>query len=115
MSPMDAEWYPQHFRANLGMVVKLLLAWALVSFGAGAVTEWLDQFHILIGFPLGYSMDAQGAQITFVILSFIHAFLLLTLAVSLATAPPKQAVQNLAERLRCPKHLHDVAAPATGE
>lgn len=74
MSPKDAERYQQHFRANLGLAVKLLAVWALVSVGAAAAIEWLDQFRILTGFPLGYYMGAQGAQITFVIIIFIYAF-----------------------------------------
>jgi len=40
---------------------------------------------------------------------------LLTIVISLATAPPKQEIQALVERLRFPKHLHDAAAPATGD
>ncbi|OTA41296.1 MAG: hypothetical protein A6D92_08035 [Symbiobacterium thermophilum] len=40
---------------------------------------------------------------------------LLTIAVSLATSPPTQEVQNIVERLRYPKHVQDVAAPATGD
>ncbi|MEW8978964.1 MAG: DUF4212 domain-containing protein [Symbiobacterium sp.] len=79
MSPKDAERYEQHFRANLGLSLKLLLIWALVSVGAGAAYLWLDQFQILTGFPLGYYMGAQGAQITFVILIFIYAFRMRTI------------------------------------
>lgn len=40
---------------------------------------------------------------------------LLTIAISLATAPPRQEIQALVDRLRFPKHLHDAAAPATGD
>lgn len=79
VSPKDAERYEQHFRANLGLSLKLLLIWALVSVGAGAAYLWLDQFQILTGFPLGYYMGAQGAQITFVILIFIYAFRMRTI------------------------------------
>jgi len=79
VSPKDAERYEQHFRANLGLAVKLLVVWFLVSVGAGALTVWLDQFRILTGFPLGYYMGAQGAQITFVILIFIYAFRMRTI------------------------------------
>jgi len=79
VSPKDAERYEQHFRANLRLSLKLLLIWALVSVGAGAAYLWLDQFQILTGFPLGYYMGAQGAQITFVILIFIYAFRMRTI------------------------------------
>ncbi|MBP2018712.1 putative solute:sodium symporter small subunit [Symbiobacterium terraclitae] len=79
MSPKDVERYEGHFRANLGLAVKLLLVWALVSLGAGAALVWLDQFRILTGFPLGYYMGAQGAQVTFVILIFVYAFRMRTI------------------------------------
>lgn len=74
MRTKDAERYRAHFRANLALAVKLLIIWALVSVGAGAATVWLDQFTILTGFPLGYYMGAQGAQIVFIILIFYYAF-----------------------------------------
>jgi len=40
---------------------------------------------------------------------------LLTIGISLATAPPKAEIQALVDRLRFPKHLHDAATPATGD
>lgn len=74
MGTRDMERYRAHFRANLSLALKLLVIWALVSVGAGAMTTWLDQFTIFTGFPLGYYMGAQGAQIVFIILIFYYAY-----------------------------------------
>lgn len=40
---------------------------------------------------------------------------LLTIVISLLTAPPTQEIQNMVDRLRFPKHAYDAAAPATGD
>jgi len=74
MGTRDMERYRAHFRANLSLALKLLVIWALVSVGAGAMTTWLNQFTILTGFPLGYYMGAQGAQIVFILLIFYYAY-----------------------------------------
>jgi putative solute:sodium symporter small subunit len=70
----DLERYQAHFRENVSLVVKLLVIWALVSYGASAAVTWLNQVKILTGFPLGYYMGAQGSLVVFVILIFVYAY-----------------------------------------
>lgn len=74
MGEKDKERYQAHFRENVTLVVKLLVIWALVSYGAATSVEWLNQFQILGGFPLGYYMGSQGSLIVFVILIFVYAY-----------------------------------------
>ncbi len=62
----------KYWRANILLVVKLLVVWFLVSFGAGILfVDGLNQFH-LFGFPLGFWFAQQGSIFVFVILIFIY-------------------------------------------
>lgn len=74
MGNKDLQRYQAHFRENVSLVVKLLVIWALVSYGASAAVTWLNQVNILTGFPLGYYMGAQGSLVVFVILIFVYAY-----------------------------------------
>jgi len=61
------------WRANVALLVKLLLVWFLVSFGAGIVfAEPLNAYNFL-GFPLGFWFAQQGSIYVFVILIFVYA------------------------------------------
>ncbi|MFZ5814638.1 MAG: DUF4212 domain-containing protein [Bacillota bacterium] len=74
MSEKEKERYEAHFRENVSLVVKLLIVWALVSYGASLAVNWLNQMKILTGFPLGYYMGAQGSLVVFVVLIFVYAY-----------------------------------------
>lgn len=74
MGNKDKERYEAHFRENVSLAIKLLVVWALVSYGASALVTWLNQFKILTGFPLGYYMGAQGSLVVFVVLIFVYAY-----------------------------------------
>lgn len=74
MEGNEKERYEAHFRENITLVVKLLIIWALVSYGTVLIVEWLNRFQILTGFPLGYYMGSQGSIVVFVILCFVYAF-----------------------------------------
>ena len=61
------------WRANVALLVKLMLVWFAVSFGAGIIfAEPLNAFSFL-GFPLGFWFAQQGSIYVFVILIFIYA------------------------------------------
>ena len=63
-----------YWRANLKLVVCLLLVWFLVSFGCGILfKEQLDQFRVG-GAPLGFWMAQQGSIFCFVLLLIAYAF-----------------------------------------
>ena len=63
----DAYW-----KRNLGIVLKLLAVWFVVSFGFGILLhDWLDNFRVF-GFRLGFWFAQQGSIYVFVILIFAY-------------------------------------------
>ncbi|MFZ5824591.1 MAG: DUF4212 domain-containing protein [Bacillota bacterium] len=74
MGTKDRERYEAHFRENISLVFKLLIIWAVVSYGAAAMVQTLNQYKVLTGFPLGYYMGAQGSLVVFVVLIFVYAY-----------------------------------------
>ena len=63
----------RYWRANLRVLVILLLIWFGVSFGLGIVlVEWLNQIQIG-GFPLGFWFAQQGAIYVFIVLIWVYA------------------------------------------
>jgi putative solute:sodium symporter small subunit len=67
----DAQGY---WKATLGLLTKILIVWALVSYGAGIVfAPWLNSIH-LGGYPLGFWFGQQGSIYTFIALIFFYAW-----------------------------------------
>lgn len=66
---VDAYW-----RENLRLIAVLLVIWFAVSYVPVLMVNWLNQFHILTGFPLGYYMGSQGSLIVFVVQIFYYAY-----------------------------------------
>ena len=65
----DAYW-----KANIRLLVTLMVIWFLVSFGAGILFKpFLDQFMIG-GFPLGFWFAQQGSIYVFIALIFFYAW-----------------------------------------
>lgn len=61
-----------YWRANLQLLLKLLLIWFIVSFGGGILfVDWLNQFSIG-GIKLGFFFAQQGAIYVFVALIFVY-------------------------------------------
>jgi putative solute:sodium symporter small subunit len=61
-----------YWRANVSLVIKLLLIWFLVSFGCGILlVEQLNQIQVF-GFKLGFWFAQQGAIYIFVLLIFVY-------------------------------------------
>lgn len=62
-----------YWRANVSLLIKLLVVWFAVSFGAGILLEdWLNRFS-LFGFKVGFWFAQQGAIYVFVALIFVYA------------------------------------------
>jgi putative solute:sodium symporter small subunit len=65
---MSAYW-----KANLSLLVKLLVIWFIVSYGFGIIlVEPLNAIS-LGGYPLGFWFAQQGSIYTFLILIFYYA------------------------------------------
>lgn len=56
---------PAYWRANVRVILVLLAIWIGISIIPAMFSPFLNQFHILTGFPLGYYMASQGALIVF--------------------------------------------------
>jgi SSS sodium solute transporter superfamily/probable sodium:solute symporter, VC_2705 subfamily len=103
--------------ASFFPILVLGIFWKRIN-TAGAITGMAFGLLTTLGYIIWSSVTGQtiggilpnAAGIFGMPLNF-----LLTIVISLATAPPKQEIQALVERLRFPKHLHDAAAPATGD
>lgn len=68
---VDAEGY---WRANIRLIITLLVIWFSVSYIPVLFVEQLNQITILTGFPLGYYMGSQGSLIVFVLLIFYYSW-----------------------------------------
>ena len=61
-----------YWKANLRLLITLLVVWFIVSFGFGIFfADALNNFHIG-GYPLGFFFAQQGAIYVFIALIFIY-------------------------------------------
>ncbi len=66
--------FDEYWRANLRLIMILMVIWFMVSIGFGIIwVEWLNQFQ-LAGFKLGFWFAQQGAVISFVILISFYVY-----------------------------------------
>ncbi|OSM04994.1 DUF4212 domain-containing protein [Magnetofaba australis] len=64
----------EYWKANVSLIVKLLVIWFLCSYGCGIMfADYLNQFMILGGYPLGFWFAQQGSIYVFLLLLFIYA------------------------------------------
>jgi len=69
MKNTDSYW-----KANLRLMISLLVVWFLASFGCGILfVDYLNQFR-LFGFKLGFWFSQQGSIYIFVILIFVYVW-----------------------------------------
>ena len=62
-----------YWRANVRLLLSLLVIWFVVSFGAGILfADALNSF-VVGGFPLGFWFAQQGSIYVFVALIFVYA------------------------------------------
>jgi putative solute:sodium symporter small subunit len=67
----DAQGY---WKATLSLLIKILIIWFLVSFGAGILfAPLLNNIH-LGGYPLGFWFAQQGSIYIFIALIFYYKF-----------------------------------------
>lgn len=69
LTPEQAE---AHWAKTKSLMWTCLIIWFIFSFGVHFFVDALNQI-IILGFPLGYYMAAQGSLIIFVILIFWFA------------------------------------------
>ena len=63
-----------YWRANVKLMLGLLVIWAIVPFGLGIFfAESLNEFTVF-GFPFGFWWAQQGAIYVFLILIFVYVF-----------------------------------------
>jgi len=61
-----------YWKENLSLLVKLLVVWFVVSFGAGILlVDVLNEIQFF-GFKLGFWFAQQGAIYVFVVLIFVY-------------------------------------------
>jgi len=65
---MHSEDRKHRLRQNRNLAILILFVWASVSLGAVFFAETLNHIMVL-GFPLGYFMGAQGSILSFVLLA----------------------------------------------
>ena len=66
----------EYWRYSVRLTVVLLAIWFVVTFIiSGLLAGWLNQF-VILGFPLGYYMAAQGSLAIFVIEIAVYARLM---------------------------------------
>ena len=72
----DAKAY---WKENVGIMIKLLIVWFIVSFGFGILL--VDELNTIKigGYKLGFWFAQQGSIYAFVILTFVYAKLMATL------------------------------------
>ena len=66
----DAKAY---WKENVGLMIKLIVVWFVVSFGCGILlVDVLNEISIG-GYKLGFWFAQQGSIYTFVVLTFVYA------------------------------------------
>lgn len=62
-----------YWKATIALLTKILIVWALVSFGAGILfVDLFNKVH-LGGYPLGFWFAHQGSIYIFIALIFYYA------------------------------------------
>jgi putative solute:sodium symporter small subunit len=76
MAELTAARRQEYWRYNIRLTTILLVIWFVVTYlVSGLWAGWLNQY-VLVGFPLGYYMAAQGALAIYVIEIAVYAYLM---------------------------------------
>jgi putative solute:sodium symporter small subunit len=62
-----------YWKATLGLLTKVMIIWALVSYGAGILFAPMLNSIQLGGYPLGFWFAQQGSIYIFIALIFYYA------------------------------------------
>ena len=61
-----------HWARTKGLMIATLVIWAIAGFGVHLFARSLNNI-VILGFPLGFYMAAQGSLIVFVVMLFMFA------------------------------------------
>jgi len=76
MADLTERQKEEYWRYNVKLTTILLVIWFVVTYIiSGLMAGWLNQY-VILGFPLGYYMAAQGSLAIFVIEIAIYALLM---------------------------------------
>ena len=67
-SSNDEAWWSK----TKGLMITTLIIWFIFSFGIHFFVDSLNKI-VILGFPLGFYMAAQGSLLAFVIMLFVFA------------------------------------------
>lgn len=70
---MNSNAAEAYWKENISVIIKLLIVWFAVSYGAGII--FVDELNSIefAGFKLGFWFAQQGAMYSFVVLIFVYA------------------------------------------
>ena len=76
MADLTERQRQEYWSYNVRLTTILLVIWFVVTYIiSGLMASWLNQF-VILGFPLGYYMAAQGSLAIFVIEIAVYAWLM---------------------------------------
>jgi len=73
LAGLDKEKLKQYWAENVKLTAIIMVIWFVVTYVAIFFAPELNNI-VILGFPMGYYMGAQGSLIIFVILIFWYAF-----------------------------------------
>lgn len=76
MSELTAEQKESYWKYNIRLTTILLVIWFVVTYLLGGVFAAQLNEIVVIGFPLGYWVAAQGALAVFVVEIYVYARLM---------------------------------------
>jgi len=76
MADLTEQQKQDYWRYNIRLTTILLVIWFVVTYIiSGLMAGWLNQY-VILGFPLGYYMAAQGSLAIFVVEIAVYALLM---------------------------------------
>ena len=76
MADLTERQKEEYWRYNIRLTTILLVIWFVVTYIiSGLMAGWLNQY-VILGFPLGYYMAAQGSLAIFVVEIAVYALLM---------------------------------------
>ena len=76
MADLTPERRASYWRYNVKLTVALLAIWFVVTFLLGGVLASALNEVVVLGFPLGYYVAAQGSIVVFLVESLVYARLM---------------------------------------
>ncbi len=76
MAPLTPEQRDRHWRYNVRLTLVLLAVWLVVTFVLGGVLAATLNEIVILGFPLGYYVAAQGSIVVFLLETVVYARLM---------------------------------------